>query len=400
MRRAVAGALAAALLLAALAGCATGRGGDGEHVEADAAPYRIGLIASRSGAGSAFGEQQFESTAWAVDRLNRAGGVDGHPLEIVYRDDASEPERGAEVMRELIEEEDVVAVIGPTLSIVAREAHPVANSLRTPVLAISNAVDGIVGACPYACEWIWRESLGERLAVQANVSAYVLDGRPRTAATVRTSDDVLGLAGTTYAQQAFEDNGVPVIGSLEMGVDETMSDELARLLARQPDALFLGSTFTAWVVGVMREARALGYTGQFLAGNIFNSETARELAGEAGVGTRTGAAWVRSNGFPANEAFIDEYERALGREPDQFDAQGYVAIQILADALARAEPEGLPIERQREALQAALPDVAINTVLGPFRFTPEHDVDQIVWVLRLGEDRHELVAFCDPDCTG
>jgi len=235
--------------------------------------------------------------------------------------------------------------------------------------------------------------------VQANVSAYVHDGRPRSAVTVRTQDDVLGMAGVTYAQQAFEEHGVPVVGSLEMGLDETMSDELARLLADQPDALFLGSTYTEWVVGVMRAARALGYTGQFLAGNILNSETARELAGEAGLGTRTGAAWVSANGFPANEEFVDEYQRALGRMPDQFDAQGFVAIQILADALTRADAAGLPIEQQREALQAALPGVAINTVLGPFRFTPDHDVDQIVWVLRLGEDSHELVAFCDPDCS-
>ena len=394
----LAAATAAVLTTAALTACAAVPDADVPGA-GELAPFRIGLIASQTGAGSTVGKQQFESTAWAVEQLNKAGGVDGHPLEIVYRDDESDPALGPGLMRELIQDEQVIAVIGPTLSIVAREAHPVANELRTPVLAISNTVDGIVGACPYACEWIWRESLGERIAVQANVSAYVHDGRPRSAVTVRTQDDVLGMAGVTYAQQAFEEHGVPVVGSLEMGLDETMSDELARLLADQPDALFLGSTYTEWVVGVMRAARALGYTGQFLAGNILNSETARELAGEAGLGTRTGAAWVSANGFPANEEFVDEYQRALGRMPDQFDAQGFVAIQILADALTRADAAGLPIEQQREALQAALPGVAINTVLGPFRFTPDHDVDQIVWVLRLGEDSHELVAFCDPDCS-
>jgi len=396
-RRLLAAAAAAAIAISTLVACAPSDTTVGPD---DDAPYRIGLIASRSGAGSTIGKQQFESTAWAVQRINDAGGIGGHRLEIVYRDDESDPARGPEVMRELIEHEQVVAVIGPTLSIVAREAHPVANDLRTPVLAISNTVDGIVGACPYACEWIWRESLSERIAVQANVAAYVHDAQPRTAVTVRTQDDVLGMAGITYAQQTFQEHGVPVVGSLELGVEETMTPELARLLADRPDVLFLGSTFTEWVVGVMREARALGYEGQFLAGNILNSETARELAGEAGLGTRSGAAWVATNRFPANEDFIDDYQRALGRMPDQFDAQGYVAIQIIADALDRADPAGLGIAEQREALQAALPGVAINTVLGPFRFTPDQDVDQIVWVLRLGEDRHELVAFCDPDCAG
>ncbi|HWK19928.1 MAG TPA: ABC transporter substrate-binding protein, partial [Microbacteriaceae bacterium] len=335
MRRRVLAAAAATVIAAStLAACAPGDTTAGD----DDAPYRIGLIASQSGAGSTIGKQQFESTAWAVERINDAGGIGGRRLEIVYRDDRSDPERGPEVIRELIEDEQVVAIIGPTLSIVAREAHPVANALRTPVLAISNTVDGIVGACPYACEWIWRESLSERIAVQANVAAYVHDAQPRTAVTVRTQDDVLGMAGITYAQQTFQEHGVPVVGSLEVGMEETMTGELEQLLAEQPDVLFLGSTFTEWVVGVMREARALGYEGQFLAGNILNSETARELAGEAGLGTRSGAAWVATNRFPANEQFIDDYQRALGRMPDQFDAQGYVAIQIIADALGRADP--------------------------------------------------------------
>jgi len=401
-RRRAAGAIAAlravcaALLVVTLSACsapAPDTGADDDH-----APYRIGLIASQSGAGALYGAQQLDSTKWAAGLINEAGGIDGHPIEIVLRDDRSDPERGPVVMRELIEDEGVVAVIGPTLSIVSQQAHPVANELQTPVLAISNAVEGIVGDCPYACEWIWRNSLGERVAVQANVSAYVFQDKPRSAVTVKTRDDILGTNGVAYATAAFEHEGVPVVGQVELDRDEYMNDKLAELLAAEPDALFIGSTYGDWAAGLMREARALGYTGQFLGGNIFNSERTRELAGEAGIGTRSGAAWVISNGFPANDKFVDAYERAIGRLPDQFDAQGATAIQILAAALTQADAGGLPLVEQRAALQAALPDVAISTVLGPFRFTADHDVDQIVWVLEMTEDGHRLVAFCDPDC--
>ncbi len=38
--------------------------------------------------------------------------------------------------------------------------------------------------------------------------------------------------------------------------------------------------------------------------------------------------------------------------------------------------------------------------LGPFRFTKDHDVDQIVWIQQMTADGHALVGYCDPGCGG
>ena len=62
------------------------------------------------------------------------------------------------------------------------------------------------------------------------------------------------------------------------------------------------------------------------------------------------------------------------------------------------DPAAEPIAQQRAAVQAALADTAISTVLGPFRFTADHDVDQIVWIVEANAQGHRLVGFCDPDC--
>jgi hypothetical protein len=75
-------------------------------------------------------------------------------------------------------------------------------------------------------------------------------------------------------------------------------------------------------------------------------------------------------------------------------------VQILASALTAADlPPGEPIADVRGALQAALPDVALTTPLGPFRFTPGHDVEQVVWILAINDHAgHDLVDFCNPGC--
>jgi ABC-type branched-subunit amino acid transport system substrate-binding protein len=88
-------------------------------------------------------------------------------------------------------------------------------------------------------------------------------------------------------------------------------------------------------------------------------------------------------------------------EPDQFAAQAYSGIKILAQAIERehARDQDISIARRRAAIQKGLGKVALITPLGPFRFTREHDVDQIVWIVEAnGRGAHRLVQFCDPEC--
>jgi len=76
-------------------------------------------------------------------------------------------------------------------------------------------------------------------------------------------------------------------------------------------------------------------------------------------------------------------------------------VMILAQAIERGDALGgdLSLPQRRAAIQKGLAKVALTTPLGPFRFTRDHDVDQIVWLLESnGEDAHDLVQFCDPTC--
>ena len=395
--------LAAAGAVLATAGCG-GSSGTGSSLAGGApqrAPFTIGAVFSLTGGGDVYGPQQRKGAELAVEQINAAGGVDGAPLRLVVRDDRSDPVTGAARMRTLIASRRVVAVLGPTLSLVAVRADPVANALHTPVLAVSNTVDRIVGDCAYPCAWIWRDSLGERVAVRANVAAYVKVSHPGTAVTVQTAGDVLGTDDVDNAVAAFRANGVRMLGGWKITPQQNVAAEVRTALAKRPDVLFVGTSFGTFAAQVMAAARKDGFTGAILGGNTFNSSQTLRLAGKAGLGARSGAAWWSGNDFPANGRFITSYRQAYGAAPDQFAAQAYVGVEILADALHRAGLAGrdATLVEQRAALQRALGDVAISTVLGPFRFTASHDVSQIAWILAMnGQGRHRLVGFCNPGC--
>ena len=362
---------------------------------------KIGTLFSTIGSGNVFGPQQLEGAQLAVAQINAAGGVDGAMLRLVEQNDDSDPASGAVAMRTLIQHDGVVAVLGPTLSAVAYKADPIANRLRTPVLGVSNTASGIVGTCAFSCAWSWRDSLGEAIAVPADIEAYSLQAHPSTAAVVVASDDVLGGQEAALAKSSFPANGVRVVGSSSVPSTGSVVAGVRAALAGHPQVLFVATVSGQVAAEVIKAARAAGFTGTFLGGNTMNSDATARLAGSGGSGARSASAWYRNNDFPANSAFVTAYRQTYGTNPDQFATQAYVGVQILADALQRGRVGGstAPIAKQRAMLQQALPNVTLLTPLGPFRFTSDHDVSQIVWVLAMdGHGGHTLAGFCDPGC--
>src|SRR5258708_10783285 len=103
--------------------------------------------------------------------MNAGGGVNGAKIVVVIDDDQSTTDGGVTAFRKQVSQDRVVAILGPTLSGTAVAAHPVAQSAQTPVIAISNTGDGIVGKCSYGpCDYIFRASLGESTAIPQTVS--------------------------------------------------------------------------------------------------------------------------------------------------------------------------------------------------------------------------------------
>lgn len=390
--------IAASALVVAACSSSSPAAGTGAH-----APLVLGAVLSLTGSGSDEGPQQAKAIELAVSQVNAGGGIDGAPLEALIRDDRSNPAAGVALMRELITADHVLAVIGPTISDVAVAADPVADRLHVPVIAVSNVISGIVGRCAYPCTWIWRDSLAESVTVPDAISFAVRTDHPRAAAIIHSTPDYLGAEDAADAASAFRAQSVPVVASLSAPESNTNVEDMVRAaLKGHPDALFIGSASGQFVALVGHTARALGFTGTFIGGNTLNSSTTASLLGQAGTGAVSAAAWTRHVSFPANAAFLRAYQDAYGQQPDEFAAQAFTAVDILAAALRQAKPgwaEGAPVDTQRAGIQSALPSTALMTPLGPFRFTASHDVSQITWIVAVAQNGTlTLKDFCNPTC--
>ncbi len=117
-----------------------------EMAEEEMAPILIGALAPLSAPGTVVGgEAMVDAMQIAVDEINEAGGLLGHPVELIIEDSEGLPERGTAVMEKLINQDGVVAVGGGYHSSVGRAAKEVAHDNGIPVVFAETWNDAITG---------------------------------------------------------------------------------------------------------------------------------------------------------------------------------------------------------------------------------------------------------------
>ena len=135
----------------------------------DTGPILIGWVGPLSAGAVSEGQEMLAASQIAVDQVNAAGGVLGRPLELVIRDTMADPETGAEAMKDLIDNEGVVAVIGEVHSGVAMSEIEIAHERGVPFL-VSEAWSDEVTAAGY--DEVFRIAPANS-QIYENVSAWI-----------------------------------------------------------------------------------------------------------------------------------------------------------------------------------------------------------------------------------
>ena len=98
-------------------------------------PVKIGVVLPLSGPFQIYGEQGLKGAKLAVEQINAAGGVlDGRSLELIVRDNQTNPTLAVQQSRELIQTENVFALMGPVSSAARFAMSEVAEQHKTPLL--------------------------------------------------------------------------------------------------------------------------------------------------------------------------------------------------------------------------------------------------------------------------
>ena len=222
-------AIPAGVALASLAGrTATG-----------AEPVKVGLVAALSGPSAKSGEGITRGLTIAIDEINARGGVlGGRMIELVRRDDESNPGKGQTAARELLDKEGCVLLFGGIDSPVSQAIVPLMNAARVPFMGVWAAATNITrnGANP---NYVFRVSAVDVLVDRALVKHAMTSFGSKTPGLILVNNGwgESNLAGLTAAAQAA---GIKLAGAEKFDdKDVDMTPQLQRLRDAGADTLIL-----------------------------------------------------------------------------------------------------------------------------------------------------------------
>jgi branched-chain amino acid transport system substrate-binding protein len=324
---------------------------------------KVGAVLSLTKAAAVYGKTQQNGLELAAKDVNAQGKVH---IDLVIEDDASDPQGGITAFNKLINQDKVVAIIGPTLSNTATSTDPIAQKAGVPVLGISNTASGITEIG----DFIFRDSLTEGQVIPQTIKAATGTYGLKNVAVMYGQDDAFTKSGYDVFKQALADNGVNVVDTETFSKgDRNFNAQLTKIVGLKPDAIVV-SALADEGTAILTQARQAGFSGPIIGGNGFNSPAVIKNAGRAAEGLVVGAAWNQASDVPENKAFLDAYKAAYGSDPDQFAAQAYAGVEILAAAIEKAG------SADPKAIQGALGTIKdLPTPLGSFSFTSSRDAD-------------------------
>ncbi|MEP9355438.1 ABC transporter substrate-binding protein [Xanthobacter sp. KR7-65] len=327
---------------------------------ADAEPIPLGVVQVLSGPQSKYGANANKGIELAAEEINKAGGINGRPVKLFTEDTAGSKDQAINAVRKVIGQNKVVLVIGPTLSTEVFAATPIANQRGVPSIALTATAPGIASIGDYS----FRASLPEERLIPASLKrAKKLYDIKRAAILFANDDSNMKSSADIFKKEAAA-NGIEIVAvEAFSSKDSDFSAQLTKFAGLNVDAVLVGAYPDAGA-SILTQARRLGLSKvRFIGGNGFNSPKIIELAGPAAEGTMVSGPWSIAKDDDANKKFIAAYQAKYGEVPDQFGAQGYDGMNIVAQALKDAGGK-----MDSDSIRNALQKVDFKGVMGPFRF--------------------------------
>jgi len=352
-----------------------GANGYAEKGKGPAVHAKIGVISILTGPGAAYGEAITQGFRLAQEEINARGGV---RIDLVIEDSSGKQEQALSAAQKLINSDQVVAILGPTLSTEMKVVGPEANASGVPIMGTSTTAQGIT----QIGKFVFRNSLPEALAIPASIGKAVKTYRIRKVALFYGNDDVFTKSGFDTMKKVAEDLNLSLltIETFQKGQADYKA-QLTKIKNLAPDAIFCSALYEEGGV-ILSQARKMGITVPFVGGNGFNSPKVIEIAKDAAEGLVVATPWFGEKDDPKVKAFVAKYEKRYGKKPDQFAAQAYDGLFLMAEGLRKAG------KADRAALRDALAGIRnFPGVLGTFSFDKERDVvmEPAVLIIRNGK---------------
>lgn len=350
-------------------------------MEESDAQLNIGLVLPLTGRHElALGIYVKNALELAKDEINSTQ-LAGTQLNFIVEDSKSTVEGAVAAYNKLIHEMGVPVILGPATSSATKQTFPIAGENRVVAISPTSAARGLSAISDYA----FRIALTTDVLVPNGVEVTHAKHNYEKVATLYDENDDFSTDADQALQETFNALGIEAVAiETFMGGETSFKDQLGRIKALEPDAIFISSLPPDKSI-FLREAAELGITVPIILRTLTEADV--EAAGdEAAEGAITYVGWGSAVDTPGNQTFIEKYTTEYGFAPNNYAARSYTALYVLAEAIRNAE------FNDADSIRDALAKISdYDTVVGKFSFDENGDAvyEPQVLVVRDGK----LVPF-------
>ncbi|WP_349962977.1 ABC transporter substrate-binding protein [Rhizobium sp. ZPR3] len=299
---------------------------------------KLGIVAPMSGPNARYGAFSMQGAQLAVDEINKAGGVDGHKIEIFSADSQGTPVEGVSATRRLIDEDEVSFIIGDVSSSVTLAMQPVVEDAGVLLLNAASSNPKITyqaGVGGY--KWTFRNyPTDENRALI--VAKYAAEQRGFTKFAVLSVDTDYGRSAIEFTKKYLPEFKGEILSEdyyKEGEVD--FRSVLSKIRDNGAQAIIMyGLADTTPIVA--RQMVELGLAGKVtLIGNgEFNTAKTIEAAPTALEGAVEAAAWLPAWDSPESKAFVTNFTKTYNQAPNNHAYVHWDTVHLLAEAIHEA----------------------------------------------------------------
>lgn len=341
-----------------------------------AEPIKIGAFYSLSGPAAAIGTPTKLVTQMVVEKINKEGGINGRPIELVLGDTESEPTKAVMVAKKFINVDKVAAIIGPDRTDLGMAVKKLIEEAGIPTFMTVGGDPVIMGGGPLGTfKWVFKSPQRSSTAVE-KLYKYLQKANLKKIALI-TASDGFGKDGKGWLSKLAPKYDLTIVADESFNPKDTdMTAQLTKIAASNPDAI------VCWTIGpagaiVAKNVKQLNIKPPLFQCHGLPDPKYVELAGAAAEGNMMPStklmAWEQLPDSDPQKKVIKDFVH-LYNDVYKYNKEfpinahsGYAwdAIYIVADAMKKA---GTDPAKLRDAIEGTKGYVGIS---GVYNLTPE-----------------------------
>jgi len=353
----------------------------GVALSAGAQTVKIGWFGPETGDSALFGQAEKNTVLMLAEDFNAKGGVDvggkKYKLEIVPYDDKGDSVEAVNVVKRLISQDKVIAIVGAQGSGEAIPVAPLVNGAKVPLVSSTATNPKVtVGESGVISPFMFRACFID--PYQGKAAAYYCYQKlgKRKAAVLMTIDDPYSTGLAEFYKQNFEKAGGKVVAEVSYTSGEKdFRAPLTKIKAAKPDVVFIPAYYND-VALVAKQARELGINQLLFGGDGWPSENLIPLAGKA----LEGCMFINHLDMEGNAAkpMRTAYKNKFNRNAELNSYMVRDALYMVIDAMQRAKSV------DPAAIQKALLTCDIQGITGHIKIGPQHDpIGKEAWIIKI-----------------